>query len=165
MSCCTDLFINVRLNLDTDIKILNWLSANNDRDYINSEKYISLVPKIISETASRCNVLNRDYADFKYEFSESDGYYRLCLRTRHKNKDEDFERLINYLIPYINKNESIGYIYSDCSRILHKILFEPSDSPDILVTDIVNNVNDVDINLLDMSVHEIKMLSKDNNIT
>jgi len=158
MSTFTQVYLEVKLTLDTPNEIVNWLEANNDKYFVNTDKYEPLVPEIIKNTASRCEILHVNDNNQTYSFKSMDDGYALLLRGEHKNKDSDYEKLINYLLPYVDKTNSNGYIYYDSNYQLYYILFEPSDDPGVLKTKYVKNSSEFSIDLLDISLNDLKIL-------
>ena len=139
MSTITTVNLHIKFTDDLPKEILEWLVLNNtiseldetlDYDYADFEKS---VPNYILENADRCSQLNGFGA--RYSFSNNE----LDLLSSHKNKDHDWEKFINYIMPYIDKENSLGFTHNDYGDSVFKIMFIESEEADILVKEIISS--------------------------
>jgi len=128
MSICVTVNLDVKLSGLPD-RLVEWFkllsTVKNDYDYDNPE-FNRLIPKELLD-ADRMLNLNTNYWEDDvsfYEFEEFDSYYRLRLIKDQKNKDEDAEKFINFLIPYVidyENNESIITISYDSNMVSYLV--------------------------------------------
>jgi len=124
MSICVTVNLDVKLTglPDNVVEWFNFLSTiKNSSDYDKPE-FNRLTPKELLD-ADRMLNLNTNYwkDDISfYKFKEIEGGYRLRLIKEQKNRNEDAEKFINFLIPYIvnyENNESIIIINYDSDMV------------------------------------------------
>ncbi len=129
MSSLTTINIDAIIKKDVRTDILKWLEGNNDIILVNTKEFDDYIPKEL-ESFNRAHILNAkgfedddDYYFFK-ELMNQD--YRLTFRLTSKNKDNDLEELLKFLIPYMNIQFSRAYIYCDNNYIGYKINLKKS---------------------------------------
>jgi len=138
MSTIIGVNLNIVFKEDTPLEILTWLKANNHITIFSEEDFEKLVPSYITENAPRCDALNVD-TDTVYEYEFYKDEKRLTMYGEHKNTDNDWEHTINYLMPYIDKDKSIGFIGND---IVYAITFKPVEDKSTLDKVLIKGVCD-----------------------
>jgi len=132
--------VNLRIVLtrNTPKNIVDWLDNNLHENAVKDKNYLTQVPKNIVENAPECVVLNTFKDDVDYSFKYDGEVYILILFSSGKNKNKDYEYLINFLTPYMDIEESLGFIVNSYSRILYKIEFTTKTRKDLLRKSSVN---------------------------
>lgn len=132
MSTITTVNLEIVFKKETPTEIRTWLNSNNFLDVIQSDNYKDLIPTYILENADRCAILYTP-PDKDYEYSYDKQLRKLIMIKEHKNKDNDWEKFINYIMPYIDKEQSLGFISNDYYSTVEKIMFTESDDDEVLV--------------------------------
>ncbi len=124
MSSLTTLNVDAVLPRDIRNDVMDWLEANKSIDMINSDEFDRLIPKELSKY-ERAHILNAsgfEDGDDYYHFEELlNGDFRLLFRLTNKNKDQDLENLVRFLISFIRIKDSKAYIYYDSNFMGYEI--------------------------------------------
>lgn len=138
MSTITTVNLRIKFKENLPDEIGAWLNANNFEDILDSDRYELVVPKYILENADRCSYLNRwreDECDYEYNPDTK----LLTLYGEHKNKDEDWEKFVNYILPFIDTEQSLGFISNGYDSAVYKIMFTESEDPSIINKEVLQS--------------------------
>ncbi len=93
-----------------------------------------LAPQYIVERAEKCILLasHTGCDEERYKFvNDSDGMM-LTMYANWKMREYEWEKFVNYIMPYVVVEKSLGFINWDCNGDIYKITFIPSVTMDEL---------------------------------